>query len=55
MSFGSKEWQEWVLDEDASLAILEYAYHAGINTWDTASGHQGVVWTRCETNLFEIG
>ena len=36
MSFGSKEWQPWVLEEDEALPLLEYAYQAGINTWDTA-------------------
>ncbi|OAL27049.1 hypothetical protein AYO20_09857 [Fonsecaea nubica] len=36
MSFGSSEWQDWVLDEKSSLPIIEHAYKAGINTWDTA-------------------
>jgi len=36
MSFGSSEWQDWVLDEEESLPILEHAYKMGINTWDTA-------------------
>jgi aryl-alcohol dehydrogenase-like predicted oxidoreductase len=36
MSFGSSDWQEWVLNEDAALRILEHAYKNGINTWDTA-------------------
>lgn len=35
MSFGSSEWQPWVLDEEESLPILEHAYKRGINTWDT--------------------
>ncbi|KAF2858367.1 Aldo/keto reductase [Piedraia hortae CBS 480.64] len=36
MSLGSPKWQEWVLDEDASLPLLKHAYDRGINTWDTA-------------------
>ena len=36
MSYGSPEWQEWVLDEEKSLPLLEHAYNVGINTWDTA-------------------
>jgi predicted aldo/keto reductase-like oxidoreductase len=38
MSFGSKDWQQWVLEEDDALPLLEYAYQVGINTWDTVSG-----------------
>ncbi|KAI3623612.1 hypothetical protein GLX27_001720 [Malassezia furfur] len=36
MSYGTPEWQSWVLDEEASLPLLKCAYDAGINTWDTA-------------------
>ncbi|KAK5331681.1 CSG1/SUR1-like protein [Exophiala xenobiotica] len=36
MSFGSSQWQDWVLDEESSLPIIEHAYKSGINTWDTA-------------------
>ncbi|EXJ81823.1 alcohol dehydrogenase [Capronia coronata CBS 617.96] len=36
MSYGSSQWQEWVLNEDEALPLLEYAYKAGIRTWDTA-------------------
>lgn len=36
MSYGTPEWQEWVLDEEKSLPLLEHAYKVGINTWDTA-------------------
>jgi len=35
MSYGSSEWQPWVLDEDESLPLLEHAFKNGINTWDT--------------------
>lgn len=36
MSYGTPEWQQWVLNEEDSLPLLEYAYKAGIRTWDTA-------------------
>ncbi|KAI9821621.1 MAG: hypothetical protein M1832_003295 [Thelocarpon impressellum] len=36
MSYGSKDWEKWVLDEDAALPLLEHAYRVGLNTWDTA-------------------
>ncbi|KAL6412976.1 hypothetical protein AUP68_02470 [Ilyonectria robusta] len=36
MSYGSKEWQKWVLEEDEALPLLKHAYDVGINTWDTS-------------------
>ncbi|RHZ59991.1 aldo/keto reductase [Aspergillus thermomutatus] len=36
MSYGSKQWQDWVLNEDEALPLIEHAYKRGINTWDTA-------------------
>lgn len=36
MSYGTPEWQGWVLNEEESLPLLEYAYKVGIRTWDTA-------------------
>ncbi|KAK5048094.1 hypothetical protein LTR84_006284 [Exophiala bonariae] len=36
MSYGTPDWQGWVLNEEDSLPLLEYAYKAGIRTWDTA-------------------
>ncbi|KAL4788140.1 NADP-dependent oxidoreductase domain-containing protein [Aspergillus varians] len=36
MSYGTSQWQNWVLDEDKALPLIEYAYKRGINTWDTA-------------------
>lgn len=35
MSYGTPEWQGWILDEEQSLPLLEHAYKVGINTWDT--------------------
>ncbi|QKX62394.1 uncharacterized protein TRUGW13939_09553 [Talaromyces rugulosus] len=36
MSYGTPEWQQWVLSEEQALPLIEYAYSKGINTWDTA-------------------
>ncbi|KAL8736020.1 MAG: hypothetical protein Q9166_000582 [cf. Caloplaca sp. 2 TL-2023] len=36
MSYGSPDWQGWILDEEQSLPLLEHAYKVGLNTWDTA-------------------
>ncbi|KAG9243696.1 aldo-keto reductase-like protein [Calycina marina] len=36
MSIGSSEWQKWVLDEEAALPLIKYAYDVGLNTFDTA-------------------
>ena len=35
MSFGSPDWQDWVLDEQQAIPLLQHAYEMGINTWDT--------------------
>jgi aryl-alcohol dehydrogenase-like predicted oxidoreductase len=35
MSYGKKDWAKWVLEEEEALPLLEHAYKAGINTWDT--------------------
>ena len=37
MSFGSQEWQPWVIEEDKALPLLKAAYDKGLNTWDTAN------------------
>lgn len=37
MSYGSSDWQSWVLNEEESLPLLKHAFDVGINTWDTAS------------------
>ena len=37
MSYGSSDWQEWVLNESDALPLLKHAYDLGINTWDTAN------------------
>ena len=37
MSFGSKEWRDWVLEAEASREIIERAIDLGINFFDTAN------------------
>lgn len=37
MSFGSKAWQPWVIEEGEALPLLKAAYDRGLNTWDTAN------------------
>jgi aryl-alcohol dehydrogenase-like predicted oxidoreductase len=37
MSFGSSDWREWVLDEEASHEIIDQAIDLGINFFDTAN------------------
>lgn len=37
MSYGSPEWQGWVLSEEESIAHVKAAYDAGINAFDTAN------------------
>jgi aryl-alcohol dehydrogenase-like predicted oxidoreductase len=37
MSFGSSDWREWVLDEEAGLELIERAIDLGINFFDSAN------------------
>jgi len=37
MSYGSKEWREWVLDEEQAKPSIKRALDAGINFFDTAN------------------
>lgn len=37
MSFGTKKWHPWLLEEEEAMKILKAAYDRGINTWDTAN------------------
>lgn len=38
MSFGHKDWQPWVVDDEAEVEkLLKGAYDRGLNTWDTAN------------------
>ena len=36
MTYGSKRWREWVLDEEESRPFIRRALEAGINFFDTA-------------------
>ena len=36
MSYGSKTWREWILDEENAKPFIERALDAGINSFDTA-------------------
>src|ERR1700678_2271497 len=36
MTYGSKKWREWVLDEAGSRPFIQRAWEAGINFFDTA-------------------
>jgi 1-deoxyxylulose-5-phosphate synthase len=36
MTYGSKKWREWVLEEEESRPFLKHALEAGINFFDTA-------------------
>lgn len=37
MTFGSKQWREWVLEEEESRPYIQRALEAGINFFDTAN------------------
>ncbi|KAJ6512582.1 Aldo/keto reductase [Mycena sanguinolenta] len=37
MSYGSKEWGPWVLEEEEAIKHIKFAYEAGIQTFDTAN------------------
>ncbi len=36
MTYGSKKWREWVLEEEESRPFIRRALEAGINFFDTA-------------------
>src|SRR6202000_3395301 len=36
MTYGSKKWREWILEEDESKPFFRQALEAGINFFDTA-------------------
>ena len=36
MSFGTSKWRDWVLDEEDSRPLIQYALEKGINFFDTA-------------------
>jgi aryl-alcohol dehydrogenase (NADP+) len=43
MSYGTPEWRDWVLDEDASRPFVQRAVELGINFFDTANAYSNGV------------
>ncbi len=43
MTYGSKSWREWVLEEEASRPFIKRALELGINFFDTANVYSGGV------------
>jgi aryl-alcohol dehydrogenase (NADP+) len=39
MTYGTRKWREWVLDEDEARPFYQRALEAGINFFDTANGY----------------
>jgi aryl-alcohol dehydrogenase (NADP+) len=39
MSYGTPEWRDWILDEDASRPFVQRAVELGINFFDTANAY----------------
>ena len=39
MTYGSKSWREWVLEEADSLPFIQRALELGINFFDTADAY----------------
>ncbi len=39
MTYGSKQWQEWVLEEEESRPFIKRALELGINFFDTADAY----------------
>jgi len=37
MSYGTSEWQDWVLGEEEGIKHIKFAFDRGINTFDTAN------------------
>ncbi|OZJ06767.1 hypothetical protein BZG36_00418 [Bifiguratus adelaidae] len=37
MSYGSKKWQDWVLEEKEAIDLIKKCYDAGLNFFDTAN------------------
>ena len=39
MTYGSKQWREWVLEEEESLPFFRRALEAGINFFEIGRAH----------------
>ena len=53
MSYGSKQWREWVLDEEEAKPFVKRALDAGINFFDTADVYSTGESERVTGNLFK--
>jgi 1-deoxyxylulose-5-phosphate synthase len=50
MTYGSRKWREWVLEEEESRPFIKLALELGINFFDTADKH----CVRKQTNLLIV-
>ena len=53
MSYGSKQWREWVLNEEEAKPFVKRALDAGINFFDTADVYSTGESERITGNLFK--
>ena len=53
MSYGSKQWREWVLNEEEAKPFVKRALEAGINFFDTADVYSTGESERITGNLFK--
>jgi aryl-alcohol dehydrogenase (NADP+) len=53
MSYGSKQWREWVLNEEEAKPFVKRALDAGINFFDTADVYSQGESERITGNLFK--
>ena len=44
MTYGSKQWREWILDEEQAKPFVKRALDAGINFFDTAEMYGGCLF-----------
>ena len=54
MSYGSPEWQGWVLNEEESLKHIKYAYDHGINAFDTANVYVSELYASFHDHLNSV-
>ena len=53
MSYGSKKWREWVLEEEGAKPFIKRALDAGINFFDSADVYSTGESERITGNLFK--
>jgi diketogulonate reductase-like aldo/keto reductase len=51
MTYGTPEWQGWVLGEEDGLKHIKAAFDAGINAFDTANV---CVWSDISRTYFQL-